>query len=150
MDSKQVTMPITASVCCIMAVEISCVHGQLCIPAGTWVIVGCAVLLSLQWFHPVIQCAELLPRVRSRRPPKPIALGDDGPQQQRKSARQLHPGGSVCHCSWLVHSASSTEGLLHLMEMPLGRLHHQSATSAGAPQLLKCLYLYTCSASLSS
>lgn len=43
--------------------------------------------------------AELLPRVRARRPPKPITFAPEGgPQQQRKSARQLHPGGSVSHC----------------------------------------------------
>ena len=39
-------------------------------------------------------CAELLPRVRPRRPPRPISFSD-GPQQQRKSARMMHPGGAV-------------------------------------------------------
>lgn len=38
--------------------------------------------------------AEMLPRVRPRRPPRPISFSPDGPQQQRKSARVLHPGGS--------------------------------------------------------
>lgn len=48
--------------------------------------------------------AELLPRVRARRPPKPISFAPEGPQLQRKSARQLHPGGSVSHLALTLHT----------------------------------------------
>ena len=83
-------------------------------------------------------CAELLPRVRPRRPPRPISFSD-GPQQQRKSARMMHPGGSVnflqlspCHkfacvlCAWFA-------------DMVLLQMHHKGTGSASISKHFVCM-----------